>query len=1025
MKKTINIKQLLSVLIIVSVILMMCLGIYYNANAKIKSPKAVNGQLDLSDWDFEKDGIALLNGEWNFYPERLIQPSQISLIESNLINVPGTWGSDKPYLQPYKGSGTYQLTITLPNTNKGLVLKVQNIWMAHRIFINGSMVKEMGIPAEAYEIHQSKNTPYLLKLDPSNKLDIIIQVSNHMFYSGGIIQPIKLGDERIMERRYYLSFGSDIAAFFLFLVFGVYHINMYMMRREELTYLYSSLYLIFVAFIIATSGEKIFMMILENVTFQIAYKIQDLALAFSFPVFALFIRSLEPTMVKKKALSFMIVPSLAYIMLIIFTPYYFYTSFKSYITVYVNIILFTFVFRLIYILIQKHDRKLPLNEFTCVVTSITFISVMLLDAMLVHTGNTYTNLVEKMSQLGFLLSLNNLLASRFTNKMYEVQALSEELKKSNQIKDEFLARTSHELKTPLHGISNIAAYLLKENYLPLTIDQRENVSLILDTSKKLSLLVNDLIDATKLRHEDVKLQMMTVDLYVITQVVFQLLTFDIEEKDLKLVNRIKPMTFVNADENRLRQILYNIIVNAVKYTECGQIVANTKIEGANVVLTISDTGKGIQSEQWELIFQDYYRWKLPGEYTDDGIGLGLYISRQLARKMKGDVWISHSVVGEGTTIAVSLTKGEFIDTNIVMEQRVTRKEYAKKPQNDPQKRTLKKILLVDDEPTNIRVLSLILKQEFEILTAYRGDEALKLLQNNKIDLAIVDMMMPGMSGIELTKLIRKSYSVIELPIIMATVRENDKDIELAYSSGASDYITKPFTAEEILIRIRVLLQLTDAMETALQNEIAFLQAQIKPHFIYNALSNIIALCYEDGERAGELLALLSRYLRHIFQMDQSQQMLPLGQELDIIKAYVEIEKLRFGDRLQYKAYIDPGIVEDELMVPALLIQPLIENAIRHGLFNKEGLGTVTLMITEGEDFIRIVVEDDGIGMSDDQVYNIMNSKDGKGVGIKNIRKRVESISKASFYIDSQLEKGTRCILFLSKELLKLPMKEMI
>lgn len=1024
MKKYINIKAFLSLLITVSAILMMFSILYYIALPTKKSPEVVKGQLDLSHWDFNKDGIAFLNGEWHFYPQSLLGPEELSLVEPHLLKVPGAWGMKKPYVQPLKGNGTYHLSVKLPDATGNLALKVQNILMAHRLYINGSLVKEMGVPSHDYEHYEPKNTPYLVSIEPTDKLDIVLQVSNQIFFDGGIVHPIQLGGEQPMEMKSYLSFGSDMAGFFLFLLFGVYHLHMYQMRNKESTYLYSGLYLVLMSFIIITSGEKLFMRLMADIPFQIAYKLQDFCAFLSFPVLVLFIRSLEPTAMKKKTAGFMIMPVVFYLILVIGTPYYFHISIKSYMSVYVNVLLFVFAFRLMYILLQKQDRRMPLIELSCVAAAITFIAVMLFDSLLYYSGHINTNLTGKISVLGFLMSLNILLARRFTNKINEVQALSDELKKSNEIKDEFLARTSHELKTPLHGIINISNYLLEEKGYPLTVKQRENISLIQDTSMKLSLLVNDLIDAIKLRHEDLQLQTMTVDLYVIVQVVFQLLSFDLEGKDVRLVNRVNPMTFVEADENRLRQIMYNITVNAMKHTERGEIIAKAKPEEGNMLFTISDTGRGIPMEQWESVFQDSYSGPLPDRFSDNGIGLGLYISRQLARKMNGDVWISHSAIGEGTTLSVRLPQGKFQDAYKVAEQGVVKKEDLNKHSPQPViKQDLKKILLVDDEPTNIRVLSLMLEEEFALFTAYQGEEALKLLQNHKIDLAITDMMMPGMSGIELTQRIRQTHSVIDLPIIIATVRNSDKDIELAYQAGANDYITKPFTAEEIQSRVRILLQSTDAMKTALQKEIAFLQAQIKPHFIYNALSNIIALCYEDGERAAELLSLLSRYLRHIFQADQSHHMLPLQQELDIIKAYVEIEKLRFGDRLRYETYIDPGIIEDEITVPALLIQPLIENAIRHGLFNKVGPGTVSLTITEGEDFIRIVVEDDGIGMSDDQVYHIMYREDGEGVGIKNIRKRVESFPKASFLIDSELEKGTRCILFLPKEALKFSIKE--
>ncbi|WP_242836588.1 ATP-binding protein [Clostridium sp. BNL1100] len=978
--------------------------------------------MDLSNWNFKEDGIAFLNGKWSFYPEKLLGPKELSSAEAYLIKVPGSWATEKSYIQPLKGSGTYHLSIKLHPETGRMALKVQNIWMAHRLYINGLLVKEMGLPAKDYSNYKAKNTPYLIYIEPTNQLDIVLQVSNQTYYSGGIVHPILLGGDQSMEMKSYLSFGIEMAGFFLFLLFGIYHLQMYQMRDKDSTYLYSGIYMVLMSFVIITSGEKLFMRILYNIPFDIAYKLQDFCIFSSFIILVLFVQSLEPATVNKKTAAVVMLPVMIYLICVITTPCYFYINFKSYMSVYMNILMFALIFRLIYILLQKQDIKMPIGEFCTVVACVTFIAVTFLEALLYHSGYVNTNLIGKLSLLGFLISLNTLMARRFTNKMNEVQALSEELKKSNKIKDEFLARTSHEIKTPLHGIINISSHLMKEKEFNLTEKQRDNISLIQNTSMKLSLLVNDLIDVIKLRHEDLQLQTMTVDLYVIIQVVFQLLSFELEGKALRFVNRVKPMTFVEADENRLRQILYNITINAVKHTAKGEIVARANLEEGNVVLELSDTGTGIPVEQWELVFQDSYHGSLPDEYSHNGMGLGLYICRQLARKMNGEVWISDSIIGEGTTLSVRLPQGKLNHGCNVAEQAIVKRDDLNRHVPRPvEMHNLKKLLLVDDEPTNIRVLSLMLDEEFELFIAYQGEEALKLLQKHRIDLMIVDMMMPGMSGIELTQRIRKTHSVIKLPIIIATVRDSEKDIELAYQAGANDYITKPFTAQEIQSRVKVLLQLTDAMETALQNEIAFLQVQIKPHFIYNALSNIIALCHEDGERAAEMLSILSKYLRYIFQVDKVRHMLQLQQELDIIKAYVEIEKLRFGDRLRYDAYIDSGI--EEIMMPALLIQPLIENAIRHGLFNKVGQGRVSLTITEGDEFIRIVVEDDGVGMSDDQVYHLMHRDTGKGVGVKNIRKRVESFPKASFLIDSELEKGTRCILFLPKETLKFPVKE--
>jgi signal transduction histidine kinase len=991
---------------------------YYMTQPTKRPPEAIKGELDLSLWDFEEDDMTFLNGEWDFYPGSLIESDEIGFREGHTIRVPGNWNHET-LMQPARGNGTYHLLVKLPPLKNKLVLKVQNIWMAHKLFINGELVKEMGSTAEEKTYYVAQNTPYLIALEPNRQLEIVIQVSNHNYYNGGIVNPIQLGDEAQMTMRGQLAFGSDMAGFFLFLFFGVFHLHMYQMRKQELTYLWSGVYLIVVSVVIITSGEKLFMRLFGGMPFEIAYRIQELSVFLSFPFVMLFMYTLEPGVLKEKTLKKVILPVGIYLLLIVVAPYTFYISFKPYMTLYISLIQFIAAFRLVNIVFRKQIGQLPSNELWSVAMSILCVAMMLWDAILYHVGYVNTNIIGKISTMGFLMCLNILLARRFTNKMNEVQALSLELKEANDIKDEFLARTSHELRTPLHGIINIAGYLLTEKEYTIPLEQRENISLIQDTSMKLSLLVNDLIDVIKLRHEDLQLRVTTVDLYVLIQIVFQMMSFDLRGKELRLINLVNPMTFVEGDENRLRQILYNITSNAIKYTESGKITARIILENGQVFLNLSDTGIGIPKEEWEKIFEDSYRGTFHKNSPDSGMGLGLYISRELSRKMKGDLWIAYSEIGEGTIISLRLPQGEIVDFPLDTVHMPSRTPYIERPLYLSKMGVyMKRILLVDDEPTNIRVLSLILKESFQIFTAYRGEEALAILQRQPIDLVITDMMMPGMSGIELVQSIRKKYSPIDLPIIMTTVRNDDRDIELAYQAGANDYVTKPFGAEEISSRVRMLLQLAEVMETALQNERAFLQAQIKPHFLHNALSNIIALCYEDGERAAELLTLLSSYLRHIFQLGQFHKLFPLRQELDIIQAYVEIEKLRFGGRLSYETYIELSGMEEEMMIPPLIIQPLIENAIRHGLFNKRGEGRVVLMITEVEEFVRIAVEDDGIGMSDEQISALMNQGRGEGVGIKNIKKRVESFGKASLHIDSELEKGTKCVLFLPKEVLR-------
>jgi two-component system sensor histidine kinase ChiS len=1008
---------MISIIIAGSIVLLLS-TFYWAEGPDEKSPEAVHGYLDLSGWNFSRGKTALLNGEWFFYPGQLFNPEELPAENAYFIKVPGGWEKqNKEYTQPARGNGTYRLLLKLPELQEPFAIKIKNIWMAHRLFINGKLVKEAGLPSVSPEGYRPENTPYLVGLEAGGEVELVIQVSNHVFYDGGISHPIQIGSKQSMERRDKLSFAADMVEFIIFLLFGIYHVNMYQMRDKEATYLYSGIFLIARSVTVATMGEKLLMQLVGGLPFEAAYKILDFSLFFSLTALGLFIQALEPGVMKRRTLNIFLLPVLIFLGLILFTPYRFYMYFKIPVTFYADILLFFYTLHFVYTVFFKKRRNMPANEAVYIALCITFTVITIIDSLLYYTGYINNSLISKLSMLGFLLCMNLFQARRFTNKMNEVQSLSLELIKADEIKDEFMARTSHELKAPLQGIIHISSHLLKEERFSLTAEQKENLSLIQDISAKLFFLVNDLIDVTKLRHEDLQLKAITLDLHVVIQVIFQLLSFDLQGKTVKLVNLVSPGTFVEADENRLKQILYNISSNAVKYTESGEVTARTEGDDKTITLTISDTGCGIPKEQWEQIFTEFNHDILSERQYKQGLGLGLYISRQLARKMKGDVWIANSVPGEGTSLSLRLPRGRLQNSSAaVLVPLPGKKPYQPRRESPAPNKNSKKILLVDDEPANIRVLSIMLEGEYQVSAAYNGEEALQLLHNRKFHLVITDMMMPGMSGIELTQRIRQSYSPIELPIIIATVRNGDREIELAYQNGANDYITKPFTEEELQWRVRGLLKLTDTMERAFENEVAFLQAQIKPHFIYNALSNIIALCYEDGERAAELLSMLSRYLRYIFQRDRNQQTLSLNQELDIIKTYVEIEKLRFGGRLHYETYIDPAVLDSKIKIPALLIQPLIENAIRHGLFNKQGKGTVSLCITEGEGFIRIVVEDDGVGMSDDEVYRLLHEKGGKGIGIKNTQMRMASFPKAAFLIDLELEKGTRCVLFLPKEL---------
>lgn len=197
----------------------------------------------------------------------------------------------------------------------------------------------------------------------------------------------------------------------------------------------------------------------------------------------------------------------------------------------------------------------------------------------------------------------------------------------------------------------------------------------------------------------------------------------------------------------------------------------------------------------------------------------------------------------------------------------------------------------------------------------------------------------------------------------------------------------------------------DAQAAAKLNELAYLQAQIKPHFLYNAINVIAALCQLNPEKARELLLDLSSYLHHAFDYRNPAERISIEKELEFVQAYVRIQEARFKDR--FRVIYEFGIIRN-LYIPPLILQPLVENAIQHGLLPGGGGGCVIVRIACGQDFTFIQVEDNGVGMTESELASIFNrdQKNKEGIGIINIKRRLEMSYGISPVIQSSPGKGT-------------------
>lgn len=390
--------------------------------------------------------------------------------------------------------------------------------------------------------------------------------------------------------------------------------------------------------------------------------------------------------------------------------------------------------------------------------------------------------------------------------------ITKRLRHVDKLKDEFLANTSHELRTPLNGIIGISESLIDGAAGKLSNKVNSNLSIIINSGKRLANLVNDILDFSKLKNNELILNKKALGLKPIVDLVLALSTPLLAGKEVTVTNNIDvELSPVLADENRLQQILFNLVGNAIKFTETGEIKLKAEQVDDMIQISIYDTGIGIPGNKIEDIFKSFEQIDSSSTREYVGTGIGLSITRKLIDLHNGKIWVE-SELGKGSkftfTIPVSDRKAEIVSTaHILSKVQESESEESITPiVSTGQYR----ILIVDDEPINQQVLANHLSfANYTIKQAYNGADALKAIDEAEppFDLILLDIMMPKMSGYEVCTRIRNNFMPSELPVLMITAKNQLSDLIEGFSSGANDYIAKPFSKDELLVRIKTHLNL--------------------------------------------------------------------------------------------------------------------------------------------------------------------------------------------------------------------------
>ncbi|MCX7711392.1 MAG: diguanylate cyclase [Clostridia bacterium] len=826
-----------SILMLTLLIVCLLLSACSHRIDKKLPPKAVQGVLDLSSWNFSKDGQVELDGEWEYYDRQLLEPKDFAnpaVKTFQSLKVPDlseTNNSIQRKIFRPDQYGTYRLKLIF-NPSEMMALNIFSVhYSSHKVWIDHQLMDVNG------EISNPQNNFYGQKeyffSSQNNIVYITVQVS-------ALARSIIIDTKDNVDQAIDAQSRSQVFLISTLLLMSIYHLALFIFRRKEKSTLYFCLFCLSICLLQLASGydnvisdrglNGMIAMVISVFGFPTKMLLWHGAIAGGLGFMLLFSYEIFKNIYSRKLIRLGQILFAFYMLYNVLTLIYYYMNHRGNapLNKYANIVILAIVLYILYVQLKavkhKHENAALILAGT-LFGSLATINDILVSIGLLHTG--------KMIAFGiFILILfqSMAIAQIFSKAFKNVEQLSERLLILDKLKDDFLANTSHELRTPVHGIIGISESLIDGAAGKLPEPAVKNLEMVVSSGKRLSSLINDILDFSKLKNRDLILQNNKVDLKQIAEVVLTIIK-STTNKHIQFINEIPDnFPYAHADENRVEQILYNLIGNAAKFTSTGYVKVSAFQDGNHAGVCIEDTGIGIPSEKFDDIFKSFEQVDTSISREFGGTGLGLGITKQLVELHGGKIWIE-SQIGQGSkfyfTLPIMVEEkigNDEIKNSAVMHTvsnfspDTTAEENLILFEDQKSENSNIKILIVDDEKINVQVLTNQLTiQHYRTETASNGIEALEKIRENDYDLVLLDIMMPKMSGYEVCKILREKYSAFDLPVLLLTAKNQPQDIVVGFDVGANDYIVKPFEKYELLARVKTLLSLKKSVKEAIDN----------------------------------------------------------------------------------------------------------------------------------------------------------------------------------------------------------------
>lgn len=746
-----------------------------------------HGVADLRNKNLISNPVAL-NGEWEFAWKKLIYPGD-SVTIKNYTEFPKLWNGIVVHGQQLspQGYATYQLTILLPENRPKLALNIPDFYSSYRMYVNGVVFANNGVPdttLKNYSPHWISKTLAL----PGDKdiLHIILQMANFSHAKGGLKKEILIGDNDFLQSKREKFIAGDFLLAGCLFMGGLFFFGLYLFGKNDKAMLFFSLFSMLYSYRIVGSSFYALHSVFPNLDWQITTRLEYFTLFCSIYLFVQYVRQLYPLDVHKPIVKTLSVFCLIVSVTPIVTPSLVFTHIINPFLV----LMFFCIGYVLFVFIKAWLNKRPASEYALI-----SIGVMMLVQLIINLEYFgYLIPAKEIIFVGYIIFffLQSLILSfRFA---YSLKQAKNEAEQGLKAKSEFLSTMSHEIRTPLNSVIGMTHLMLKNNPRD---DQKMQLDVLLFSAGNLLSIVNNILDYSKIEAGKISFELIEMDIENILNNIVSGSKNAAEEKgiNLQLKMPFKGIPKVKGDPTRFAQVISNLVGNAIKFTNEGEVVIALEVKeqtSDNITLTfkITDTGIGISKEKQQLIFEQFTQADSSTSRSFGGTGLGLAISKKIL-DLQGARLQLESDTGKGATFYFTQS---FLIQNMPEVPIVPRDK--KFPENFNSTLNGLHILLVEDNPMNVFVAKSFLEKWGAIIdVAKNGQEALDMLDINLHKLILMDMHMPVMDGYTATRKIREIG--ISIPIIALTASLPNEVAGEVSGLGIDGMVLKPFVPDEL------------------------------------------------------------------------------------------------------------------------------------------------------------------------------------------------------------------------------------